>query len=204
MKYYINILLISMAPFFVNARSILNTKKDGDFYKVSISADDTEQVITTSGAGLWAIATDWVDDWPAGWHYSNSTEIEKSGNWTILKGSLKLPEGEWLLRDAYKEENGMIKCIRRFEWKGDTLKNVTLAIKWKVAGKSLQAFLPGILYYGNPSGEINRPRFVPVYHGINGEKALLKNTVTLCLSHVWRVVMGKKNTVRQSIQFLRH
>jgi hypothetical protein len=69
----------------------------------------------------------------------------------------------------------MIRCIRRFEWTGDeTLEKVTLSVRWKVEGDLLQAFLPGILYYGNPSAEKNRPEYNPIYHGHPGELSIFE------------------------------
>jgi hypothetical protein len=86
-----------------------------------------------------------------------------------------LPGGKWLLQDAYREENGMVKCIRRFEWQGkETLENITLSVRWRVRGDKLKPFLPGILYYGNPSGEKNRPERVPHYSGYPGEIAIFE------------------------------
>lgn len=71
-----------------------------------------------------------------------------------LKGTLNLAEGKFLLIDSYLEEGGKVKCIRRYEWQGKkTLETVTLAIRWAIPQKEVKPFLPGILYYGNPSGK---------------------------------------------------
>ncbi|MDD3310426.1 MAG: hypothetical protein PHS04_14490 [Tissierellia bacterium] len=35
--------------------------------------------------------------------------------------------------------------------------------RWNVTGKGLQAFLPGIVYFGNPSGTKNTPNCVGSY-----------------------------------------
>ncbi len=125
--------------------------------------------------GLWSIATEWEDDWPASWMHANPMDIKESGDWTVFSGELEMNGGKWILRDAYKKENGLIKCVRRFEWKGEkTLNEVTLSVRWQLKGEKLQVFLPGILYYGNPSGEKNRPEWVPFYHGNPGEKAIFE------------------------------
>jgi tellurite resistance-related uncharacterized protein len=125
--------------------------------------------------GLWSIATAWKDDWPANWQHAHPNKITESGDWTILSGEMEMDGGKWVLRDAYRLENGMIKCIRRFEWQGEKILNeVTLSVRWQVKGEKLQAFLPGILYYGNPSGEKNRPEWVPWYHGDPGEMAIFE------------------------------
>jgi len=147
-------------------------KKDGFLVKIS---DNNNNFIASPPEGLWSISTDWVDNWPANWYHTNPTDLSESGDWTILRSEMDLGSGKMLLRDAYREENGMIKCIRRFEWKGDeTLKKATLSVRWQVPGKRLKAFLPGILYYGNPSGELNRPEWVPWYHGDPGEMAIFE------------------------------
>ncbi len=125
--------------------------------------------------GLWSIATKWENDWPAGWEHASPIKVEQSGDWQIVSGELELPQGKFLLRDAYRPEGNRIKCIRRFEWKGkETLETATLSVRWKIDAKKPEAFLPGILYYGNPSGEKNGAHKVPVYHGEAGEKAIFE------------------------------
>lgn len=125
--------------------------------------------------GLWSIATDWQGDWPSDWHHAMATEMKESGPWKILRGTLELPQGEWVLQDAYRPEGNRIKCVRRFEWKGqEALEKATLSVRWKVDASNTQAFLPNILYYGNPSGEKNGKDKVPVFHGKNGEMAIFE------------------------------
>ncbi|MDX1285757.1 MAG: hypothetical protein R3182_12125, partial [Draconibacterium sp.] len=136
---------------------------------------EEETYISTPEEGLWSIATDWEKDWPTNWIHASPSEIIKSGEWQILTGKLELPEGHFELRDAYRKEGKRIKCIRRFEWKGEqTLNQATLSIRWKIDANKPKAFLPGILYYGNPSGEKNGVNKVPVYHGEAGEKAIFE------------------------------
>ncbi len=134
-----------------------------------------EPIITTPTEGLWSIATDWKKEWPSNWQHASPTKLETSGDWKILTGTLELPEGKFELRDAYRVEGNRVKCIRRFEWKGEkTLEKVTLSVRWKIDAQKPSAFLPGILYYGNPSGEKNGVQKVPVYHGEAGEKAIFE------------------------------
>lgn len=136
---------------------------------------DDKTIISVPDEGLWSIATDWQNDWPGDWKHASPTKLEQSGNWQIFTGTLELPEGKFELRDAYRPEGKRIKCIRRFEWKGEkTLQKATLSVRWKVNAQKPQAFLPGILYYGNPSGEKNGVHKVPVYHGEAGEKAIFE------------------------------
>jgi hypothetical protein len=126
--------------------------------------------------GLWSIATSWENSWPANWHHASPTTKEQSGEWQIVKGEIVLPQGKFKVRDAYRAENGLIKCIRRFEWTGKSdIDSITLSVRWIVPGEELQAFLPGILYYGNPSGYKNTPDCVPHYFGKDGEMAIFED-----------------------------
>ena len=134
-----------------------------------------EMTLKPPSDGLWSISMDWQNDWPSNWQHARAVEMTKSGPWTILKGALQLPEGDWNLQDAYRLENNRIKCIRRFEWTGEeALEKVTLSVRWKINGQKAQAFLPNILYYGNPSGEKNGKERVPIFHGEDGEMALFE------------------------------
>ncbi len=156
-----------------NAQTLDIQKSEGR-YQVSVKSEKGE-TISAPAEGLWSIATEWKEDWPTNWNHSSPTKIEEIGEWKILSGIMELPEGEWHLQDAYRQENGRVKCIRRFEWHGEkALENVTLSIRWKVNSKNVQGFLPGILYYGNPSGEKNGAHKVPVYHGAPGEAAIFE------------------------------
>lgn len=137
------------APFFLLSQSI---SYNGNIPTISY---EEQALITPASEGLWSIATGWENDWMTDWSHANPTHIEYLDNWTILTGSIVLPEGEMLLRDSYSEvDNGLIKCVRRFEWKGpDTLRNATLSVRFRMEGSQLKPFLPGILYYGNKMGE---------------------------------------------------
>ncbi len=156
-----------------NAQQLNIQQKEGTYF-VSVSNGNGSSISMPS-EGLWSIATDWQDDWPSSWVHASPQKIEESGEWKILTGVMKLPEGDMLLQDAYRNEKGRIKCIRRFEWKGDkALEKVTLSVRWIVNAKNVAAFLPGILYYGNPSGEMNGAHKVPVFHGLPGESAIFE------------------------------
>ena len=152
----------------------LDILEKGGKYQVSVKSEKGESIIMPS-EGLWSIATDWKDDWPANWNHASPTKIEEFGDWKILSGTMKTSLGEWHLQDAYRQEDGRVKCIRRFEWHGEqALDQVTLSVRWKVNSKNVQGFLPGILYYGNPSGEKNGAHKVPVFHGKPGEAAIFE------------------------------
>ena len=141
----------------------LNIQQKNGSYEVSVS-DGKGSSIFMPSEGLWSIATDWQEDWPSNWNHASPQKMDESGEWKILTGSMKLPEGDMLLQDAYRMEKGRVKCIRRFQWTGKkALEKVTLSARWKVRSKKVDAFLPGIVYYGNPSGEKNGAHKVPVF-----------------------------------------
>ena len=125
--------------------------------------------------GLWSIATAWDNNWSSNWQHAQIDSIVDNGDFKIVKGTLNLPEGQWLLTDYYHQELDKIKCVRRFEWTGKTiLENVTLAIRWQIPTQNAKPFLPGILYYGNPSGEKNGKDNVAWYHSQVGDEALFE------------------------------
>ncbi len=151
----------------------LDIKESNGVYIPNIN--NGNETLTSPQEGLWSIATNWEDGWATNWQHASASEVKELGPWKVVQGSLKLPQGEWELQDAYHLENNRIKCIRRFEWKGEeTLEKITLSVRWKVNTKNAQAFLPNILYYGNPSGEKNGKHKVPVFNGKNGELALFE------------------------------
>ncbi|UCG59276.1 MAG: hypothetical protein JSU70_07145 [Phycisphaerales bacterium] len=150
----------------------LRAKQVGQYYRVEILCDG-EVLLTGPAEGLWSIATDWKDGWPTAWVHAGPTQIERVGNWTILRGELKTPAGTWRLSDSYIPEGRVVKCIRRFVWSGpDTAKRTTLSVRFQCPGKGSAVLLPGILYYGNPSGA--KSKRVPVYSGKPGEEAIFE------------------------------
>ncbi len=125
---------------------------------------------STPEEGLWSIACEWRGGWPADWRHAAPSSVESAGDWTILKGRLEACGGTWELRDAYRPAGGLVKAIRRFEWKGNTAAHkVTLSVRFHAPASKFNVLLPGILYYGNPSGA--RSGKVPVFRGQPGEEA---------------------------------
>ena len=148
----------------------LRTTRDGQGYHVQIVLDG-RQILASPPEGLWSIATDWRDGWPASWVHASPTTIEHVGDWTILRGKLETSAGAWRMSDSYRPEGNVIKCIRRFTWEGkETAEHVTLSVRFQCPGKGSKVVLPGILYHGNPSGA--RSGRVPVYSGKPGEEAV--------------------------------
>ncbi|MHC4073803.1 MAG: hypothetical protein ACYTGS_17520, partial [Planctomycetota bacterium] len=148
----------------------LRTKHDGEGYRVEVVLDGKE-VLSSPPEGLWSIATGWKDGWPAGWIHAGPTEMERSGDWTILRSKLETQAGAWRLSDSYRPSGKVVKCVRRFTWEGtETPKFVTLSVRFQCSGSGSSVVLPGILYHGNPSGA--KSGRVPIYTGKPGEEAL--------------------------------
>ncbi len=134
-------------------------------------------VLKAPEEGLWSIATGWENNWMSQWTHIYPEQKEIINGWTILKGKMQHTRGEMLLTDSYKSmDNGLIRCIRRFEWTGpDTLKNATLSVRFQMEGKNLKPLLPGTLYYGNLMGAKVNPDIIPVYKGANDEFAIFED-----------------------------
>ena len=172
-KYFPRFIILLFIPGLLSAQSLL-VKKTNDTYQISV-LQGGKALVNSPEEGLWSIATDWENGWPSNWHHAKVSGVKQIGEWTEVVGGIKLPQGEWLLKDYYREESGKIKCIRRFEWKGkETLNKVTLSIRWILPSTNAKPFLPGIIYYGNPSGEMNGKNNVAWYHGEAGEEALFE------------------------------
>lgn len=163
-------LLLPFLPFILNAQLAIHENRPV-FYQ------NSQAVISAPQEGLWAISNTWENDWPDKWHYADPNKIEKTGEWTVLSGQMQFPEGIMLLRDSYREvREGLVQCIRRFEWKGEeTLSKATLSVRFQVKGEQLQPLLPGILYYGNSMGTQVNPNLIPVYTGEPGEFAIFED-----------------------------
>ncbi|MGD8500260.1 MAG: hypothetical protein PVJ86_06415 [Phycisphaerales bacterium] len=148
------------------------TEQDGRYYNVEILLDG-KAVLTSPPEGLWSIAADWKEGWPAAWVHAKPIGVEHAGNWTILRGRLKTSAGTWRLSDSYRPQGNVIKCIRRFTWDGPgTAKFVTLSVRFQCPGKGSKVVLPGVLYHGNPSGA--KSGRVPVYSGEPGDEAIFE------------------------------
>jgi len=130
-----------------------------------------EVLITSPPEGLWSIACDWRDSWPADWRHAIPAETAIEGPWTIVRGRMEACGGSWTLQDAYRREGRRVKAVRRFTWNGAAVApKVTLSVRLQTSAQRTAVLLPGIIYYGNPSGA--RSGRVPVYTGQPGEEAL--------------------------------
>ncbi|MBR4756345.1 MAG: hypothetical protein IK076_05320 [Bacteroidales bacterium] len=138
---------------------------------------DGKDTLKTPAEGLWSVTTGWKDDWMTLWKHSRPEKVETIGSWTILRGSASIGNGILELSDFYTSTpEGMVRCIRRFEWKGpDTLRNVTLSVRLQEKGEGLSLFAPGTVYYGNKNGASVDPSRVPVWNGRSGEFAIFED-----------------------------
>ena len=141
-------------------------------YCVEIRAGG-QAVLQSPPEGLWSIATDWRDGWSAEWRHAHAVRCETLGPWTVLHGRLESPDGTWELRDAYRQAGRAVQCVRRYTWGGKTAaRRCTLAVRWQARAAKPQVLLPGIVYYGNPSGASSGR--VPVFTGQPGEEAIFE------------------------------
>ena len=140
--------------------------------RVAVSADG-QTLLASPPEGLWSIACDWRDGWPADWRHAEPERVSNSGEWLILEAKLEACGGTWLLRDAYRPKGSLVQGIRRFTWKGpQAAKRVTLSVRFQAEAERSQVLMPGIVYYGNPSGA--RSGKVPVYTGKPGEESIFE------------------------------
>ena len=138
-----------------------------------VTVRNAHAVLHSPEEGLWSIATGWEDDWPAEWHHAHPETVEQVGDWTIVRGRIALDSGEWRLTDAYRQEEGLLRCTRRFEWHGAApLEPCTLSIRFQAGGAGAGVVMPGLLYHGNPSGA--KSGRTPVYTGAPGEEAFFE------------------------------
>lgn len=150
--------------------AMLNPILTATLDKVSVRVGDT--TMSSPKEGLWSIATDWEAGWPTNWHHVNPVKLQTIGDWTIVQGQLSLAVGNLVLRDSYRLERGLVRCVRRFDWTGSKpLDKVTLSSRWFIPGASkAKPLLPGISYSGNPSGA-KMGGCVPVQKMTEGEQS---------------------------------
>ncbi len=120
----------------------------------------------------WAIGTAFEGRQPSQWYYAGIEKVENLGYAVVLTGSVKLPQGEIFCTDSCEFQHGLLKIRRRWRYAGETVENITLSYRFRQPGGAGRVVIPGILYYGNPSGK-NTPG-VPYVNGTPGEKAFFE------------------------------
>ncbi len=149
-------------------------EKDG-VYSICLKNAAGDVALRSPAEGLWSVATAWENGAPSGWKHIQAKELRTFGDATILTGELELDGGKLSVRDVYSLENGLLKCVRRFDYVGEKDWNdATLSVRFEALGERLPAFLPGIVYYGNPSGAKNTPNGVARYFANPGEFAIFE------------------------------
>lgn len=131
---------------------------------------------TSPTEGLWSVATDWSEGWPSSWVHANPEKVEQSDEWTIVTGKLALPGGVMEVRDAYRQEHGLMRGVRRWTWTGkEVLPRATLSVRWIVPGAAhAKPMMPGVVIYGNPAGEKTGNHAVAVHAGNPGDKTFFE------------------------------
>ena len=142
---------------------------------VEVRVDD-RVLLASPPEGLWSIATGWTNDWPSGWVHVAPSEVSRTGPWTVVTGQLDLPAGRLELSDHYRVEGDVVRGVRRFTWRGKAeLPHVTLSVRWQAPGAvEAKPLLPGILYYGNPSGARTGAGAVAVHAGKVGDASIFE------------------------------
>ena len=114
--------------------------------------------ITSPEEGLWSIGTGWTDDWAESWSHGSPTSRRRVGDWNVLSGKVVTGDGEWHITDSLRHVgDGIVEAKRRWRYDGSIPSGpVVLSIRFQVGRDSgsppLRPFLPGINYFGNPSG----------------------------------------------------
>lgn len=133
-------------------------------------------LMTSPPEGLWSVATGWTNGWPTDWAHAPITKVWHEGDWTCVAGHLELPGGRLDLTDSYRAEGEVIRGLRRFTWTGKVeLPHCTLSVRWTLPGaRDAKPLLPGILYYGNPSGARTGAGAVAVHRGVPGDRSIFE------------------------------
>ncbi len=144
-------------------------KQDGG-YRVGLSIDNVNY-LRQPAEGLWSIAMDWKDDWPAAWRHGQVETCQRIGSWLVLAGKVETDQGQWNIRDSYIAEGRRVRVVRRWQWTGSQpAGKTTLSIRWQVPQSGAEVVLPGFCYYGNPSGARSGSERVAIYTGKPGEE----------------------------------
>lgn len=138
-------------------------------FQVEITADDS-LTLASPTEGLWSIASGWENDWPTKWQHGSPQKIERNGPWLVLSGDVKTDQDGRKMQVAYIAEGRFSRCLRRWTWTGHAPgATTTLLVRWLTPEPGALPLLPGICYYGNPSGTAPS---VAKYEGKPGEELI--------------------------------
>lgn len=136
-----------------------------------------DAVVRAPSPGLWFIGTGWAENSYTAKSYGNPTNSIQRGPWYVLSGNVETPDGTWEVEDQYRIlKSGLIQCKRRWTYLGEKPSGpVVLTIRFQVDHPDkgrLRPFLPGINYFGNPSGTRIAAERVPTWSGGPGCQGL--------------------------------
>ncbi|QDV61682.1 hypothetical protein Mal65_08090 [Crateriforma conspicua] len=157
----------------VSAEVLLTATDEG----IVITQNGDGWAMSTPADGLWTIGTGWSKHAPQAWHHASPIHTQTLGPWTHFTGTVQTPDGPWRVSDQYRvDDNGLVHAKRRWQYLGDAPSGpVVLSVRYRVSPRgddSLKPFLPGIQYYGNPSGTRIDPTRVPTWQSEPGFSAL--------------------------------
>ncbi|MEM9368943.1 MAG: hypothetical protein AAGD07_23370 [Planctomycetota bacterium] len=143
----------------------------------SLKISDGAASIEAPADGLWTIGTGWENDVAKLEHHAKATQVTQFGEWHILSGQVETPEGSWRVEDQYRSlDAGLVQGRRRWTYDGAKPSGpVVLSIRFQVdalSSEPLRPFLPGINYFGNPSGTRIASERVPTWTGDAGCEGL--------------------------------
>ena len=152
--------------------------------RVSVSHSQlADATLHSPDEGLWSIGNGWKDNAPTSWHHGEPGDVTRRGPWSIVSGTVATKDGDWHVRDQYRvTPDGNVQAKRRWQYLGENPSGpVVLSIRFQIdqeskpssnASSGPKPFLPGINYYGNPSGTRIDATRVPTWSGEPGEEAL--------------------------------
>ena len=116
--------------------------------------DAAGAMLCSPAEGHWSIATEWSGERPQGWMHAKIASVEEAPGGFVLRGTVQLPGGTCECRDSCEWRDDALFITRRWHYTGTSaVPHATLSVRWQQPGCFGGILLPGILYYGNPSGE---------------------------------------------------
>lgn len=173
--YYPHFAFLTLTFLILVCRSNITAAELEVFPTIKMSIDGA--TLQAPEQGLWTIGTGWSNDGPKQESHADPSELKQLGPWSILSGVVETPDGKWKIEDQYRSlTNGVVQGQRRWTYLGDEPSGpVVLSIRFQVneqGGQPLRPFLPGINYFGNPSGTRIASERVPTWTGEPGCEGL--------------------------------
>lgn len=119
--------------------------------RIALSLNDNI-LLQSPAEGLWSIGTTWEEERPGGWKHAEINNLEQLDDCFVVSGEIALPNGRCACSDSCSFEHNMLKIVRRWQYEGEDQPCVTLSLRWQQPRPFGRLLMPGILYYGNPSG----------------------------------------------------